>query len=337
MRDILGIKKSVIDAGISMLENGLAVRTWGNISAKVSESNFVITPSGKAYEGMSASDLPVLSITTGDVISSGTFEPSSEYPIHLAIYQERKEANVVMHTHQVYATAIAYIFESNGELALGEPALSRKFDVEIEGMGIRDIGLIERLLPGSRELHDRVRIEIQDTSANCYLMKGHGILIFGENFNDVIAQAVCLEKISKEIYEEIAGVKVADRGNISNDTAMEKRLSKTGKNLAELASCDTEVMRFMEDKHESFIYDYAQVAGNDEIGDHDTFIFDKEIGVVFCKGENEVEARSNRAILEKNARAARIARYAGKKPIDLEICKALHEDYIRNYSRKIDK
>ena len=47
-------KKLVIQAGLDMIEKGLIARTWGNISGRISESQFVITPSGRAYESPSS-------------------------------------------------------------------------------------------------------------------------------------------------------------------------------------------------------------------------------------------------------------------------------------------
>ena len=42
----------VVKAGHMLQEKGLVERTWGNISARISETRFVITPSGLAYETM---------------------------------------------------------------------------------------------------------------------------------------------------------------------------------------------------------------------------------------------------------------------------------------------
>ncbi|MFC2662155.1 MAG: class II aldolase/adducin family protein, partial [Eubacterium sp.] len=45
-------RKLVIEAGHRLLEEGLTARTWGNISARISDSEFIITPSGMAYEDL---------------------------------------------------------------------------------------------------------------------------------------------------------------------------------------------------------------------------------------------------------------------------------------------
>ena len=43
-------KKLVVAAGKKLVESGLIARTWGNVSARISDTQFVITPSGRAYE-----------------------------------------------------------------------------------------------------------------------------------------------------------------------------------------------------------------------------------------------------------------------------------------------
>jgi len=43
-------REDVVQAGKQLVKAGLIARTWGNVSARISESQFVITPSGRAYE-----------------------------------------------------------------------------------------------------------------------------------------------------------------------------------------------------------------------------------------------------------------------------------------------
>ena len=50
-------RKLVVEAGRRLLERGLVARTWGNISARVSDTHFIITPSGMAYDTMTEDHL----------------------------------------------------------------------------------------------------------------------------------------------------------------------------------------------------------------------------------------------------------------------------------------
>ena len=55
-------KKLVIEAGKKLIETGLIARTWGNVSARISDTQFVITPSGRAYETLTPDELVVVNI-----------------------------------------------------------------------------------------------------------------------------------------------------------------------------------------------------------------------------------------------------------------------------------
>lgn len=69
-------KKLVVEAGKKLIETGLIARTWGNVSARISETQFVITPSGRAYETLTPDDIVVVNIE--DCSYDGDIKPSSE-------------------------------------------------------------------------------------------------------------------------------------------------------------------------------------------------------------------------------------------------------------------
>ena len=66
----------VIRAGKELLASGLIARTWGNISARISDSQFLVTPSGMAYDNLRPEDLVVVGIQDGSW--EGSVKPSSE-------------------------------------------------------------------------------------------------------------------------------------------------------------------------------------------------------------------------------------------------------------------
>ena len=81
--EILKAKQDVIDAGKKLVEYGLIARTWGNVSCRISETQFVITPSGKPYDGLTPDDIVVVNID--DYSYEGDIKPSSEKGIHAAV------------------------------------------------------------------------------------------------------------------------------------------------------------------------------------------------------------------------------------------------------------
>ena len=58
-------RRLVAAEGKKLQQAGLVARTWGNISCRIDENHFVITPSGLDYETMTARDLVLMDIRNG--------------------------------------------------------------------------------------------------------------------------------------------------------------------------------------------------------------------------------------------------------------------------------
>ncbi len=92
---------------MALVEHGLVIFTWGNVSGIDREKGLVvIKPSGVDYDVMKWEDMVVVDLATGNVVE-GDLRPSSDTPTHLAIYRAWPETGGVVHTHSTYATAWA--------------------------------------------------------------------------------------------------------------------------------------------------------------------------------------------------------------------------------------
>ncbi|MER6980849.1 class II aldolase/adducin family protein [Streptomyces carpinensis] len=83
--------------------DGLVVGTSGNVSVRVGET-VLVTPSGVPYDRLTPDDITGVALDGGQVL--GTLVPTSELPMHLAIYRAT-DAAAVVHTHAVHATAVS--------------------------------------------------------------------------------------------------------------------------------------------------------------------------------------------------------------------------------------
>lgn len=121
-------KRLVAESGRMLLDEGLAARTWGNVSCRTGNKSMVITPSGLGYEGMTPEDIVPADMDTGKW--EGARKPSSEKAVHLAAYRAFPDADFVIHTHQTFASAVSlagfYSLSLSGEekAALGGVALA---------------------------------------------------------------------------------------------------------------------------------------------------------------------------------------------------------------------
>ncbi|MCZ4515883.1 class II aldolase/adducin family protein [Streptomyces sp. ActVer] len=83
--------------------DGLVVGTSGNVSVRVGDT-VLVTPSGVPYDRLAPGDLCGVSLDGRQEL--GSLVPTSELPMHLAVYRTT-DARAVVHTHAVHATAVS--------------------------------------------------------------------------------------------------------------------------------------------------------------------------------------------------------------------------------------
>ncbi len=101
------LKIQVWKANLDLVEKGVVIYTWGNVSGIDREKGLVvIKPSGVDYAGMQPEDMVVVDLQTGETVE-GKWKPSSDTPTHLALYRAFEGLGGVTHTHSVNAIAFA--------------------------------------------------------------------------------------------------------------------------------------------------------------------------------------------------------------------------------------
>ena len=101
------LKDRVYRANIALVDSGLVKLTWGNSSgADRAAGVMAIKPSGVPYARLTADDIVVLNIASGEVVD-GKARPSSDTPTHLHLYREFPSCGGVVHTHSTCGTSFA--------------------------------------------------------------------------------------------------------------------------------------------------------------------------------------------------------------------------------------
>jgi ribulose-5-phosphate 4-epimerase/fuculose-1-phosphate aldolase len=181
MGEFESVKLQVLDACRALVTSGYLIATGGNVSVRATEQTaFAITPSNFDYMQMSLKDVCVLDFDL--ILLEGEHKPSMESGMHAGIYQARADVNAVVHTHQVYASALALI---NAPI----PAL---FDEQVLFLG-RPVEIIPYAPSGSNLLRDTVPKAIQ-SHHNAYIIQNHGVLGFGQDVQRAIQNVKVLEK-----------------------------------------------------------------------------------------------------------------------------------------------
>jgi L-fuculose-phosphate aldolase len=86
-------------------DRGLAVGTSGNVGARLEDGRIAITPSTMDYDELTPEDVVIVEADGSQ--SEGRRAPSSELPLHLAIFAARPDVAAIVHTHSPFATAFS--------------------------------------------------------------------------------------------------------------------------------------------------------------------------------------------------------------------------------------
>jgi L-fuculose-phosphate aldolase len=174
------LKRAVASAGVTMVQQGLTVGTWGNASIRDSETGLIyITPSGVEYEDIRPEDVVVLNDRIEVV--DGSLKPSIERGLHVAIYNARKDVNAVIHDHPLYSSVL-------GVNRMELPGISEDF-AQIVG---DKVICSEYALPGTPELAQNAVKALGDR--NAVFMPNHGTLCVGENLKYALRVCHVVEK-----------------------------------------------------------------------------------------------------------------------------------------------
>jgi len=184
--------QEIVNIGKRMVESGLVIGTWGNISAFMPEEELVIiTPSGMDYESLTIADLVITNLK-GEV-KRGERKPSSELDLHLEVYRNRKDVKAVIHTHSNYATAAAV---SRVDI----PPLTEDM-VQLLGGGIK----VANYAPaGSEELAINALRALSNN--NAVLLANHGVVGVGRSLHEAMTVCQMAEKGAQLfIYSKLLG------------------------------------------------------------------------------------------------------------------------------------
>ncbi|MBI2759190.1 MAG: class II aldolase/adducin family protein [Chloroflexi bacterium] len=176
-------KKQVVEVAQELVRKGYLMATGGNLSLRIAgQDAFAITPSNYDYMKMTPNDVCILGFDLA--LLEGHLKPSVESAMHGAIYQVRRDVNAIVHTHQVYASALTLI-------KAPIPAL---FDEQARFLG-RSVEIIPYAPSGTGFLKSAVAKHVRNHN-NAFMMQNHGALVFGHNMERAIHNVEILEKCS---------------------------------------------------------------------------------------------------------------------------------------------
>jgi len=174
-------RKAVVNYSKKLLTANLVRGSGGNISMSNREKTLMaVTPSGVAYDLLEAEDVVVLDMEGNQI--EADLSPTSEIAFHLALQKLRPEIHAVVHTHSVYATAIA---------CLGWELPPIHYLIGFAG---QKVPLAPYTTYGTQELSDNICSVIGES--NAVLMANHGLVCVGTDLDLAFTTAEMVEFVA---------------------------------------------------------------------------------------------------------------------------------------------
>ena len=178
------IRRQVLDALLEASGLGLIHGTSGNIAVRDFDAGVIaISPSGRPYKTMMPEEIAI--VTLDGKWIDGPYKPSSETPMHTAVYRAREDVGATVHLHGLFSTVMAM---DGGELPPSTPPQAE----------LAPIRVVPFELPGSEALASRVVETLRDGTAG--LLKNHGSFCCGRDIVSAMSAAVYTEEAAQTAW-----------------------------------------------------------------------------------------------------------------------------------------
>lgn len=160
------LRRQVAEVCRRLYARGLVTSVAGNVSAREGDRIW-IKPTGFSLDAVAPDDL--IAVGLDGRVLEGRHRPSTELPMHLAVYRANPALGAVVHSHSPAATAFAV-------LGRGLTALTTEAE-----MLLGEVVLVPYAAPGSAALGEAVGRRAADPGCRAVLLERHGVVAWAED------------------------------------------------------------------------------------------------------------------------------------------------------------
>jgi L-ribulose-5-phosphate 4-epimerase len=106
-KDLGDVADTIVRCGCDLTDKGLLSQSSGNLSAWASPDRARIIPTGIPYHEIRPGDIVLVDLAS--VAIGGDHLPSSELPLHTAMYRDWDDLQAIVHTRFPMAATIAIL------------------------------------------------------------------------------------------------------------------------------------------------------------------------------------------------------------------------------------
>lgn len=217
------IKKQICDIGKRIYDRGMVAANDGNISVKISDNEFLCTPTGVSKGFMTPEYICKVDAEGNVIQANGNFKPSSEIKMHMRVYKERPDVKSVVHAHPIYATSFAI-----AGIPLSQPIMPEAV------IALGCVPIAEYGTPSTNEIPDAVEKYLQHYDA--VLLANHGALAYSDSLLNAYHKMESLEFYAELLFKskQLGGPKELSEAQVQRLYEIRRQFGLTGKHPADI-------------------------------------------------------------------------------------------------------
>ncbi|WP_447530125.1 3-oxo-tetronate 4-phosphate decarboxylase [Vreelandella sp. TE19] len=171
--------------GKSLFDRGLTMGSSGNISVRLDDGGWLMTPTNACLGRLDPARISHLD-KNGQLLSGD--KPTKEHFLHTAMYDERPQSGAIVHLHSTHSVAVSCL--PNIDPCDCIPPITAYY-----AMRVGKLPLVPYHIPGDEALGDAVRGLAGQHSA--VLLANHGPVVAGKNLEAAVYATEELEETAK--------------------------------------------------------------------------------------------------------------------------------------------
>ena len=219
------IKKQICDIGKRIYDRGMVAANDGNISVKISDNEFLCTPTGVSKGFMTPEYICKVDAKGNVIQANGNFKPSSEIKMHMRVYEQRPDVKSVVHAHPIYATSFAI-----AGIPLTQPIMPEAV------IALGCVPIAEYGTPSTMEIPDAIEKYLPYFDA--VLLANHGALAYSDSLLAAYHKMESLEFYAELLFKakQLGGPKELSSTQVEQLYEIRRQFGLSGKHPADVCA-----------------------------------------------------------------------------------------------------